>query len=351
MPPRLNLFAAHRAASALRQSTVSSTARSIASPLRIQSVPVQKRWNSSKESKPEDQKLSTPDSIPSVSEEAAEMARILEKEKGCDGQPTAPELQQGSPVSEILQRDDKARKLMPKVMQDQLKASKGFRSFSTSSRRSEEADTFLMSDDASAAILADMVEQLNVKALERSPGLKFDEPDVSSKPQSFRKRYDDMQDQFTKMIMQDGKLARAQKNMSTILDHLRTSSPPSINPRRPLLGGPPAAQLPFDPILYLSLIVDSVAPLFRIRQQKGISGGGTAVQVPHPLNLRQRRRAAIKWIIDASNKRRDAQLAHRLANELVAIAEGRSGVWERRDQQHKIGIAGRANLGLAPRRR
>lgn len=139
--------------------------------------------------------------------------------------------------------------------------------------------------------------------------------------------------------------------MSIILDHLRTSSPPNINPRRPLMGGPPAPQLPLDPVLYLTCIIDSVSPLFRIRQQKGIAGGGTAVQVPHPLNLRQRRRAAIKWILDASEKRRDAQLAHRVANELVAVAEGRSGVWDRRDQQHKIGISGRANLGLAPRRR
>ena len=139
--------------------------------------------------------------------------------------------------------------------------------------------------------------------------------------------------------------------MSIILDHLRTAPAPNPNPRRPLIGGPPAPQLPLDPVLYLTLIVDSVAPLFRIRQQKGIAGGGTALQVPYPLNLRQRRRAAIKWIIDGSAKRRDAQFAHWVANELVAVAEGRSGVWERREQQHKIGISGRANLGLAPRRR
>lgn len=139
--------------------------------------------------------------------------------------------------------------------------------------------------------------------------------------------------------------------MSIILDHLRTAPSPNPNPRRPLIGGPPALQLPLDPSLYLNVLVDSVAPLFRIRQQKGIAGGGTALQVPHPLNLRQRRRAAIKWIIDASEKRRDAKFANRVANELVAVAEGRSGVWDRREQQHKIGISGRANLGLAPRRR
>jgi hypothetical protein len=35
---------------------------------------------------------------------------------------------------------------------------------------------------------------------------------------------------------------------------------------------------------------------------------------------------------------------------VVAVAEGRSGVWDKRDQQHKIGISGRANLNTNPRR-
>jgi len=138
--------------------------------------------------------------------------------------------------------------------------------------------------------------------------------------------------------------------MGLVLDHLRTASPPQINPKRRLLNAPPAAQLPLNPVLYLTLVVDSVAPLFRIRQQKGIAGGGAAVQIPHPLTLRQRRRAAIQWIIDASEKRREVVFAQRVASEVVAVAEGRSSVWDKRDQLHKIGIAGRANLGSTIRR-
>jgi small subunit ribosomal protein S7 len=138
--------------------------------------------------------------------------------------------------------------------------------------------------------------------------------------------------------------------MGIVLDHLRTASPPQINPKRRLLNAPPASQLPLDPVAYLTVVVDSVAPLFRIRQQKGIAGGGAAVQIPHPLTLRQRRRTAIQWILDASAKRRDVVFAQRVAGEVVAVAEGRSGVWEKRDQLHKIGIAGRANLSTGPRR-
>ncbi|KAJ0422341.1 hypothetical protein BJY00DRAFT_311399 [Aspergillus carlsbadensis] len=68
---------------------------------------------------------------------------------------------------------------------------------------------------------------------------------------------------------------------------------------------------------------------------KGFSGGGASVPIPIPLAERQRRRAAIKWIIDASDKRRDTKFAQRVANELVSVAEGRSGVWDRRDLVYK----------------
>lgn len=113
MPPRLNLFTAHKAAAALRQPTVASLApRNIASPLRFraeQSAPIQKRWNSSKGDKkaipPDEQKFPTQDPLPHVSEEAAEVDRIMSKEKSCDGQPTAPELEQGSPVEEVSKVD------------------------------------------------------------------------------------------------------------------------------------------------------------------------------------------------------------------------------------------------------
>ncbi|KAJ5446503.1 hypothetical protein N7491_002585 [Penicillium cf. griseofulvum] len=375
MAPRLNLFTANKAVSALRQSTTPalSSPRSIASPVRfraVQSLPIQRRWNSSDGSKkvesPLDEKtFPTSDQLPDVTEEANEISRIMEKEKRCDGIPSSPELDQGSPVEEILSRDKEAMKHMPKVMRDALKKSGGSRSFSTSARslmndlQGVEPESNLIpsmagegASDEAVAALASMIEQVQGQALEENPGLKFDPPVVPEdlKTLNFRKRYDTMQDQFTKMMMESGKLTKAQKNMSLVLDHLRTSSPPQVNPRRRLLGAPPASQLPLDPVLYLTLVVDSVAPLFRIRQQKGIAGGGTAVQIPHPLTLRQRRRTAIKWILDASDKRRDALFANRVAAEVVAVAEGRSGVWDKRDQQHKIGISGRANLNTNPRR-
>lgn len=138
--------------------------------------------------------------------------------------------------------------------------------------------------------------------------------------------------------------------MESILNNLRQSSPPQINPTRPLLTAPPSPQLPLNPILYLTLIVDSVAPLLKIRQQKGAAGGGMSLQIPVPLPLRRRRRTAIKWILDASEKRKDSKLSSRVSNELMAVAEGKGAAWEKRANVHKMGISARTNIKWTAKR-
>lgn len=144
--------------------------------------------------------------------------------------------------------------------------------------------------------------------------------------------------------------------MSLILSHLRRSPPPSLMPTRPLIpGAPPPSHLPLNPILYLTLAIDSVAPLLRIRSQRGAAGGGASLQIPVPLRMRQRRRQAMQWILDAASKKPSRgsgkdQFAQRVAEEIIAVVEGRSGVWERRTAVHKLGISARANLGYGTRR-
>ncbi|KAL4948375.1 SPX domain-containing protein [Aspergillus filifer] len=368
MPPRLNLFAARSALPAFRPAVRSTPA---------QCTRFQQRWNSSDSNSDGRSKKELEDaqrqaeSMPHVSEEAAEVNKIMNKDKEnwCGGTPSSPELEQGTPVSELLARDKEGQKYAPKVFQDQMKNAGNKRSFSTSARRYQlenqsqnqpgqpgpEAglpgagtgagsgtDANTLSDAEQAALLQTMISQVTQETEAMLPeGLKYPAPASIPRSEHLKHRYEGIVEQFTKNLMWDGKLAIAQKNMAYILDHLRSSPPPAINPRRPLLPGPPAPQLPLNPILYLALIVDSVAPLIKLHHATGIAGGGQSVQIPVALSERQRRRAAIGWIIAASEKRRDSQFAVRVANELVAVAEGRSGVWEKREGIHKMGIAAR----------
>lgn len=108
-------------------------------------------------------------------------------------------------------------KHMPKVMQDELKKS-GKRSFSTSARsRMPEVDGVVPNADGpsaeAAAALAEMIKQAQSPVVEENPGLKFDEPVVPQnvKTLNYRNRYDTLQEQFTKLMMMDGKLTKAQK--------------------------------------------------------------------------------------------------------------------------------------------
>lgn len=55
------------------------------------------------------------------------------------------------------------------------------------------------------------------------------------------------------------------------------------------------------------------------------------------------------WIMDAVNKRPSMgsgkkMLAHRIGEEIVSVIEGRSSVWDKRNQLHKLGTSVRANL-------
>jgi small subunit ribosomal protein S7 len=139
--------------------------------------------------------------------------------------------------------------------------------------------------------------------------------------------------------------------MSQILHTLRTSPSAPANASRPLLTdhtiattkiSQPAQQrptLPLSPIAYLTSIIDSVAPLTKIRLQRGILGGGQQLPLPVPLRIKQRRRTAIKWILDGSEKRSETALADRLA-----VAAGQSAVWERRAMAHRLATTARSNI-------
>ncbi|KAL9091675.1 MAG: hypothetical protein Q9165_004751 [Trypethelium subeluteriae] len=267
--------------------------------------------------------------LPHVSEEAAATAKIT-GDKG-------PDLEQGTPIQEVLQGDQSAQEKMPKVVKDEIKSSspKGSRSFSTSARRPAEA--ILQTTAAQQEPAIPGTESL-------IPGIRI--------PADYRlrQRYDPLVHQVTNLLMRDGKLGVAQRNMAEILNRLRTSPPPTPSPQRPLLpGSPPPSYLPLNPTLYMAVAIDSVAPLLRIRAQKGAAGGGVALQIPIPLGQRQRRRQAVQWILDAASKRKNrgsgrGGFAQRVAEELIAVAEGRSGVWERRGMIHKLGVSARVNL-------
>ncbi|EKD20490.1 putative 30S ribosomal protein S7 [Drepanopeziza brunnea f. sp. 'multigermtubi' MB_m1] len=325
MPPRLNLLGPSR-------SLVFRLRPSIA-PRQPRVSPVVSRRAFADEKEKEPATGPNQDALGHVSEEAADLGRITGE--------TTPDLGQGTPVQEILERDQEGREKAPQVIKKE------------------------MEDTAKAADAADTTSFANLLALGQlhnisngghasdpvDLGHKFGVPELPlPRDGNFKYRYDPVVSQVTTLLMRHGKLSAAQRNMSLILNQLRTAPPPTVNPLRPLLPGTaPASHLPLDPIGYLTAAIDSVAPLLRIRSLKGAAGGGAALQLPVPLGLRQRRRQAVQWILDAANKKESkgsgrGQFAQRVANEIISVVEGKSSVWDKRGLVHKTGTSARVNL-------
>ena len=203
-----------------------------------------------------------------------------------------------------------------------------------------------------------------------NPGLKFAKPTMPY-PDGFnhKRRYHPVLEQVTRLLMRHGKLAVAQRvctrdfyptqarltrhsqNVGAVLNYLRTAPAPIYSPKFPLLpGSPPASHLPLNPVLYMALAIDSVAPLLKVKAISGAGGGGRALEMPEPLPLRARRRIAFQWILDIINKKRSKgsgrkQLSNKIAEEIIAVVEGRSSVWEKRRLVHRLATSARANVG------
>ncbi|KAK4889132.1 hypothetical protein LTR27_012035 [Elasticomyces elasticus] len=305
-----------------------------------------------------------------VSEEAAKMAEIT----GGSG----PDMSVGTPVqevsmielvvllsvggadmSEILAEEKDERKHAPQVMKDSIKAGNQgaqnskpstSRSFSTMARwrAAEDMTSGMVGGEALPTSMLPSAEQRALYAQhqaqplapeivqEEKKGHKFPLPALPLPPNGNKDhRYDPVVSQVTNLLMRDGKKSVSQRNMAVILSTLRTAPPPTY-------------------ILYLTLAIDSIAPLLRIRSQRGAAGGGVALQIPVPLGLRQRRRTAFTWILDAASKRKSRgsgndQFAGRVAEEIIAVIEGRSGVWEKRAAVHRLGTTARSNLTFGNR--
>jgi small subunit ribosomal protein S7 len=117
-----------------------------------------------------------------------------------------------------MKRDEDALKYAPKVIRDQA-AKKGIRSYSTSARLYQEVTQQPTGapEDSSIATVASMIDLATEQAAENLPGLKFGMPASLPKTENYKSRYDPVVEQFTKLLMEDGKLSRAQKVIFTFL--------------------------------------------------------------------------------------------------------------------------------------
>ncbi|KAJ1898271.1 hypothetical protein LPJ66_002857 [Kickxella alabastrina] len=162
--------------------------------------------------------------------------------------------------------------------------------------------------------------------MEVNPRIDVPEPMISASDRQ-RLRSDPLLAQLVNMIMRDGKKMRAERFVQMALLDIRE-------------------HCNSDPYKLLSDAIESVSPLMDTRSARQ---GSKVIQVPRALNLRQRRRKAIVWILESAKKRNEREMHLRLSGELQAIVNGASGVLEKKLQLHKAVLANRSNIRTTKR--
>lgn len=80
-----------------------------------------------------------------------------------------------------------------------------------------------------------------------------------------------------------------------------------------------------------------------------ISKGGTIYQVPVALHPVARQRTAIRWLIDASRKKKGTNMSTKLSQEVMAAYRKEGGAYSKKMELHKTAEANRAYAGFARR--
>lgn len=100
-----------------------------------------------------------------------------------------------------------------------------------------------------------------------------------------------------------------------------------------------AQKLEKDPVEIFRAAIQNVSPALEIRARRV---GGATYQVPVEVREERRLALAIRWLKKYASERRDRSMAQKLANEIMAAANGEGGAIKRRDEMHRMAEANRA---------
>lgn len=125
---------------------------------------------------------------------------------------------------------------------------------------------------------------------------------------------------FINMIMVDGKKSVAEKIIYDALDRV-------------------SERASGEPMDALEKALENARPMVEVKSRRV---GGATYQVPIEVRANRRNTLAMRWLIDASRKRSEKSMAHRLAGELSDASEQRGSAVKKREDTHRMAEANKA---------
>jgi|TARA_B100000686_G_scaffold257244_1_gene269264 small subunit ribosomal protein S7 len=125
---------------------------------------------------------------------------------------------------------------------------------------------------------------------------------------------------FINSIMYDGKRSTAEKILYTALDKLKEKSKE-------------------DPVKIFNSAINNVKPNLEVRSRRV---GGATYQVPVEVKSSRSQALALRWIMDATRKRKNKTMAEKLYFELLDASQNKGSAIKKREDTHKMAESNKA---------
>ena len=121
-------------------------------------------------------------------------------------------------------------------------------------------------------------------------------------------------------IMYDGKKITAEKIVYEAIEKIKTKSKD-------------------EPITVFNDAINNVKPTVEVRSRRV---GGATYQVPVEVKSKRSQALALRWIIDASRKRKDKKMADKLFNEIYDAYQNKGSAIKKKEDTHKMAESNKA---------
>ena len=121
-------------------------------------------------------------------------------------------------------------------------------------------------------------------------------------------------------IMLDGKKTTAEKIVYDAIDKIKSKSKD-------------------EPLTVFNDAINNVRPTVEVRSRRV---GGATYQVPVEVKAKRSQALALRWIIDASRKRKDKKMSDKLFNEIFDAYQNRGSAIKKKEDTHKMAESNKA---------
>ena len=125
---------------------------------------------------------------------------------------------------------------------------------------------------------------------------------------------------FINFVMYDGKKAVAEKIIYSVFEQIKNKTKE-------------------DPVKIFNEAINNIRPNLEVRSRRV---GGSTYQIPVEVKMKRSQTLALRWLLEASKKRKNKSMSDKLFNELMDAYQKKGFAIKKREDTHKMAESNKA---------